>query len=75
MGGLQVLPLFFLFVLLLLFQPLFTLLDAHELDPALLSTQNHWSKTTKQRKRQRIRLRRLKAATYPALFKGLKTER
>lgn len=53
-GGLQVLALFFLFVLLVLLQPLFTLLDPHELDPALLSTQNHYSKkNNKQRNRQR----------------------
>lgn len=52
MCGLQVLALFFLFVLLLLFQPLFALLDAHELDPPLLSAQNHWGKTKGERSRQ-----------------------
>lgn len=40
-AGLLGLSLLLLLGLLLLFQPLFPLTDSHELDPPLLSTQNH----------------------------------
>lgn len=69
MGGLQVLALLFLFVLLLLFQPLLALLDAHELDPPLLTTQNHWGTTEGERNRQR---NPGKAGTHSVLFKSFK---
>ena len=54
-AGLLVLSLFLLLVLLLLFQPLFPLADAHELDPPLLSAQNHWRQkgAWKERKKER----------------------
>lgn len=71
-GGLQVLPLLFLFVLLVLFQPLFTLLDPHELDPALLPAQNHWSKKKKKNSKNMSKKTCYsgeRAATHSALFK------
>lgn len=59
-AGLLVLSLFLLLVLLLLFQPLFPLADAHELDPPLLSTQNHWRQNGvgKERKKDRKKERK-----------------
>lgn len=50
LAGLLVLPLFLLLlVLLLLFQLLLPLADPHELDSALLPTQNHWGRENKSR--------------------------
>lgn len=56
LAGLRVLSFFLLLVLLLLFQPLLPLSDPHELDSALLPTQNHWTPEDKSqwKKREKI---------------------
>lgn len=53
LAGLLVLSFLLLLVLLLLFQPLLPLSDPHELDSALLPTQNHWGRENKSQRRKK----------------------
>lgn len=59
LGALGVLPLLLLLlVLLLLLQPLLPLPDAHELDPPLLPTQDHWGWKDRRWESSRVGVKR-----------------